>query len=144
MRGHRRQPLLACAGVARGIGAGEVPWSELTAGLNVEGIMRPWQINASSPMGVCTRAFNGHLRGVVLATSGGGLVVEDDHNGEVSSTDVCAPLRLVRSRAWRLFTSSAYLHQYAQFGMEDPRTSLLDAFAVVEQTIHLYSQLTIS
>ncbi|KAL5112094.1 Tubulin delta chain [Taenia crassiceps] len=144
LHGHRRQPLLACAGVARGTGAGEVQWSELTAGLDVKGIMRPWQINASSPMGTCARAFNGHLRGVFLATNGGGLVVEDDRTGEAPSTDVCAPLRLVRSRAWRLFTSSAYLHQYAQFGMEDPRASLLDAFAVVEQTIHLYSQLATS
>ncbi|KAL5970043.1 Tubulin delta chain, partial [Taenia solium] len=144
LRGHRRQPLLACAGVARGTGAGEVLWSELTAGLDVEGVMRPWQVNASSPMGMCTRAFNGHLRGVFLATNGGGLVIEDDHTDEASSTDVCAPLRMVRSRAWRLFTSSAYLHQYAQFGMEDPRASLLEAFSVVEQAIHLYSQLATS
>ncbi|EUB58434.1 Tubulin delta chain [Echinococcus granulosus] len=144
LRGHRRQPLLACTGVARGTGAGEVLWSELTAGLDVEGVMRPWRVNASLPMGVCTRAFNGHLRGVFLATNGGGLVAKDDRTDGGASTDVCAPLRLLRSRAWRLFTSSAYLHQYSQFGMEDPRASLLDAFAVVEQTIYLYSQLTTS
>ncbi|VDM31558.1 unnamed protein product [Hydatigera taeniaeformis] len=145
LRSYRRQPLLSCAGVARGAGADEVLWSGLTTGLDAEGVTRPWEVNTSSPMSVYARAFNGHFRGVFLATNGGGLVAEGDHNGaKASSTDVCAPLRLVRSRAWRLFTSSAYLHQYAQFGMEDPRASLLDAFAVVEQTIHLYSQLTTS
>ncbi|KAM7541291.1 hypothetical protein Aperf_G00000026681 [Anoplocephala perfoliata] len=143
LRGYHWQPLLACSGVARGSGApGELAWSELTKDLlNHESTFQPW--SESPSLGVSNRVFNGHHRGLFLATSGGGLIADPTEPSAVS-TDVCAPLRSVRSRAWRLFSASAYLHQYAQYGMEDPRESFLDAFAVVEQTIHTYSQLATS
>lgn len=141
LRGYHWQPLLACVGVARGSGApGDLLWSELTKDLlNPECTFQPW--SESPSLGVSNRVFNGHHRGLFLATSGGGLVADPTESDSTMNTDVCAPLRLVRSRAWRLFSASAYLHQYAQYGLEDPRGSFLDAFGVVEQTIHSYSQL---
>ncbi|KAM3178474.1 hypothetical protein ACTXT7_002494 [Hymenolepis weldensis] len=143
LHGYQRQPLLACTGVARGSGEpGELSWSELTEDLlNPEVTFQSW--NGSRSMGVSNRVFNGHPRGLFIATSGGGLI-SDPSAPSPLNTDVCAPLRLVRSRAWRLFSASAYLHQYAQYGMEDPKEAFLEAFAVVEQTIHSYLQLNVS
>ncbi|VDN97441.1 unnamed protein product [Rodentolepis nana] len=140
LHGYQRQPLLAFTGVARGSGApGELSWSDLAEDLvNTKVTFQSW--SGSTSTGVSNRAFNGHSRGLFLATSGGGLI-SDPSSPSTLDTDVCAPLRLVRSRAWRLFSASAYLHQYAQYGMEDPKEAFLEAFAVVEQTIHSYSQL---
>ena len=139
---------MGCAGFARGAGACEISWSELTAGLmDTDGIAQPWRDSGSPVVSMCSRPFNGHPRGLFLATNGGGLVTDtqsDSCDGTARCTDTCAPLRFVRSRAWRLFAKSAYLHQYAQFGMENPRASFLEAFAAVDQTIHSYAQLIAS
>lgn len=145
LSGQGRQPLLSCSGVARGVGAGDLSWSELTASLSyTDGIAQPWNDNTTSMVCLCNRSFNGHPRGLFLATNGGGLLKENPPSDYNWSTDICAPLRFARSRAWRLFTTSAYLHQYAQFGMEDPRVSFLEAFAVIDQTIHCYTRLKTS
>ncbi|VDD80199.1 unnamed protein product [Mesocestoides corti] len=152
LRGYQRQPLLAYSAVLRGDGASELlsdnqTWLDLTSGLLQDASSRTWRDCPKMPSaGACGRAFNGHPRSLFLATSGGGLVSASgqDDEANAASSDVCAPLRLVRSRAWRLFTSSAYLHQYTQFGLEDPRQTFLDAFAAIEQTIHVYSQLRTS
>lgn len=140
LHGYQRQPLLACTGVARGLGApGELSWSEMT-----EGLKSPITWSGSESLGVSSRSFNGHPRGLYLASSGGGLVADSSLVPSAVSSDVCAPIRLVRSRAWQLYTASAYLHQYAHYGMEDPKAALLEAFAIVEQTVHVYSKLNVS
>lgn len=43
------------------------------------------------------------------------------------------------SKAWSMFASRAYIHQYIQHGLEEER--FMDCFATLEQVIHNYKKL---
>ncbi|XP_073239406.1 tubulin delta chain-like [Porites lutea] len=50
-----------------------------------------------------------------------------------------APLNSVVQKAWNMFTSRAYVHQYLKYGMTEDR--FVDSFAATEQIIRNYSSL---
>uniref|UniRef100_A0A6I8NH49 Tubulin delta 1 n=1 Tax=Ornithorhynchus anatinus TaxID=9258 RepID=A0A6I8NH49_ORNAN len=49
------------------------------------------------------------------------------------------PLDTIVGRAWNMFASKAYVHQYTKFGMEEE--DFLDSFTVLEQVVASYSNL---
>ena len=50
-----------------------------------------------------------------------------------------APLNSVVQKAWNMFTSRAYVHQYLKYGMTEDH--FVDSFAATEQIIRNYSAL---
>ena len=50
-----------------------------------------------------------------------------------------APLNSVVQKAWNMFTSRAYVHQYLKYGMTEDH--FVDSFAATEQIIRNYSSL---
>lgn len=50
-----------------------------------------------------------------------------------------APLNFVVQKAWNMFTSRAYVHQYLKYGMAEDH--FVDSFAATEQIIKSYSSL---
>ena len=59
------------------------------------------------------------------------------NNGQSSIVD---GLDQIVSRAWNMFASRAYLHQYTKCGLEE--NDFVDCFAVLEQVIADYRQLS--
>ena len=58
----------------------------------------------------------------------------------VSNSQGCIqPLNSVCRKAWNMYTSKAYVHQYEKFGLENEE--FLDSFVTVEQTIKNYATL---
>jgi hypothetical protein len=52
-----------------------------------------------------------------------------------------SPVKTVVEKAWRMFTSHAYLHQYDQHGVE--REDFIGCFARAEQIIKNYEELAV-
>ncbi|XP_066592563.1 tubulin delta chain-like [Prorops nasuta] len=53
---------------------------------------------------------------------------------------ISKPLEEILQKAWTLYTHSAFLHQYKQFGLEEQ--DFLEAFAKIENIINNYKKLT--
>ncbi|XP_021032914.1 tubulin delta chain [Mus caroli] len=49
------------------------------------------------------------------------------------------PLDMIVGKAWNMFSSKAYIHQYTKFGMEEE--DFLDSFALLEQVVASYGSL---
>lgn len=49
------------------------------------------------------------------------------------------PLDMVVGKAWNMFSSKAYIHQYTKFGMEEE--DFLDSFTLLEQVVSSYGSL---
>lgn len=49
------------------------------------------------------------------------------------------PLDMVVGKAWNMFSSKAYIHQYTKFGMEEE--DFLDSFTLLEQVVASYGSL---
>ncbi|EPY78411.1 tubulin delta chain [Camelus ferus] len=56
-----------------------------------------------------------------------------------NSQSLVKPLDMIVGKAWNMFASKAYLHQYTKFGIEEE--DFLDGFALLEQVIASYSNL---
>lgn len=56
-----------------------------------------------------------------------------------NSQSPVAPLNSVVQKAWNMFTSRAYVHQYLKYGMMEDH--FVDSFAATEQIIRNYSSL---
>ena len=56
-----------------------------------------------------------------------------------NSSAIAAPLEAVTSKAWKMFSARAYLHQYQSFGLA--QDDFLDCFASVEQIIKNYKEI---
>ena len=56
-----------------------------------------------------------------------------------NSSAIAAPLDAVTSKAWKMFSAKAYLHQYQSFGLA--QDDFLDCFASVEQIIRNYREI---
>ncbi|CAH8495842.1 unnamed protein product [Heterobilharzia americana] len=95
------------------------------------------------------RYFDDYPRSLFVASNGGGprldirSTVDDDHKelltSAASSGDTAASLRCVSLRAWELFGSRAYIHQYEKYGLTTDM--LMDCVATVEQVAHCYATL---
>ncbi|XP_044286074.1 tubulin delta chain isoform X3 [Varanus komodoensis] len=70
------------------------------------------------------RAFNGYEKSASLVSNSQCLV---------------KPLDTVVGRAWKMFASKAYIHQYTNFGIEED--DFLDCFTTLEQVIASYASL---
>ncbi|KAM6163195.1 tubulin delta chain [Rhynchocyon petersi] len=70
------------------------------------------------------RAFNRYEKSATLVSNSQFLV---------------KPLDMVVSKAWNMFASKAYVHQYTKFGMEEE--DFLDSFTLLEQVIASYCNL---
>ncbi|VDL98341.1 unnamed protein product [Schistocephalus solidus] len=140
VKGYKRFPVVAFSAVARGDGAAEL----LSDTSRLSGFLSdaPASSAFQTPfMGTC-RPLCGYPRSLFLATNGGGLMPADlNAESSPTGTDPAASLRQVCARAWRLFAAKAYLHQYAQYGLE--MDTFMDCFAVVEQTVHTYAGLAV-
>ncbi|VEL43079.1 unnamed protein product [Protopolystoma xenopodis] len=95
--------------------------------------------------------FCGFPRSLILATNGGGAVPIDatssdpshlQSSSDLGDGDPALCLRHVADAAWRLFANRAYLHQYERYGLT--KETVMDCFAVVEQTAHCYDRLSFS
>lgn len=140
--GFRRQTILACSAVIRGDGALDAARnSQLVSSLFTD--LFPYPTAASTfqtdRISASSHRFNGYSKSLFLAVNGGGLTPLE--SGSQSGTDPAMCLRQVSTRAWELFAAKAYLHQYTQYGLE--MEAFLDSFAVTEQIIHAYAQLTV-
>lgn len=49
------------------------------------------------------------------------------------------PLDMIVGKAWNMFASKAYIHQYTKFGIEEE--DFLDSFTLLEQVIASYCNL---
>ncbi|XP_034360394.1 tubulin delta chain [Arvicanthis niloticus] len=49
------------------------------------------------------------------------------------------PLNMIVGKAWNMFSSKAYIHQYTKFGMEEE--DFLDSFTLLEQVVASYGSL---
>nr|XP_031541051.1 tubulin delta chain isoform X2 [Vicugna pacos] len=56
-----------------------------------------------------------------------------------NSQSLVKPLDMIVGKAWNMFASKAYLHQYTKFGIEEE--DFLDGFALLEQVIASYRNL---
>ncbi|XP_076138196.1 tubulin delta chain [Alosa pseudoharengus] len=56
-----------------------------------------------------------------------------------NSQSLLGPLNSMVGKAWNMFASRAYIHQYMKFGISEE--DFLDSFTVLEQVISSYSQL---
>ena len=54
-----------------------------------------------------------------------------------NSQSVVTPLDRTVSKAWNMFSSRAYVHQYAKHGLSE--ADFMDSFACLEQVIHDYN-----
>lgn len=50
------------------------------------------------------------------------------------------PLSTITSKAWRMYSARAYVHQYAQFGMNEE--TFMESFVKIEQVLKNYSSLS--
>jgi len=74
------------------------------------------------------RAFGQREKSAVLINNGQSSVVDS--------------LDRTVSRAWNMFASRAYLHQYTSHGLDE--NNFVDCFAVLEQIVADYKQLSAS
>ena len=59
----------------------------------------------------------------------------------VSNSQSCvSPLDTVTGKAWKMFSSRAFVHQYNQFGLSDDK--FMECFVTVEQILKNYSSIT--
>ncbi|TGZ47816.1 hypothetical protein CRM22_011013 [Opisthorchis felineus] len=144
-----RLPLLGCFAVLRGHDAHEhvqQPASfahELTRDLLVSTSVSCPPTDASFIHGH-DRPFLGYPRSLFVVSNGGGSRLGEDilRGGTLdfaSTGDPAASLNYAISRAWGMFASKAYLHQYERYGLTSEL--LMDCFANVEQAAHCYSSL---
>lgn len=56
-----------------------------------------------------------------------------------NSQSLVKPLDMIVGKAWNMFASRAYLHQYTKFGIEEE--DFLDSFTLLEQVIASYCNL---
>lgn len=149
-------PLLSCVAVLRGRDALEYVVDPAGfSGQSTHGLYFSTPSlfgKSSSPLVVRghSRPFLHYPRSLFLASNGGGMRYteptggvrlsagnEDSH--PASNGDTVVSLRYVASRAWEMFTSRAYLHQYERYGLTTEL--LMDCFAAVEQVAHCYGSL---
>ncbi|CAL8080158.1 unnamed protein product [Calicophoron daubneyi] len=148
---HRtRVPLLSSFAVLRGQGAEEhvrhpdAFAHDLTKGLFSKA-GSPVSYQYSSVRGHA-HPFVGYPRGLFVVSNGGGARIDDQATAkdvtEEAATcgDTVASLTHVASRAWEMFVSKAYLHQYERYGLTTDL--LMDCFANVQQIAHCYTSLT--
>ncbi|KAH8859520.1 Tubulin delta chain [Schistosoma japonicum] len=93
------------------------------------------------------RYFGDYPRSLFVASNGGGQRMEIISNADTnrkqflmsaaSSGDTSASLKYVSLRAWELFASRAYVHQYEKYGLTTD--VFMDCVATVEQIAHSYS-----
>eukprot|EP00039_Didymoeca_costata_P006320 m.89262 g.89262 ORF g.89262 m.89262 type:complete len:433 (+) comp13210_c0_seq3:98-1396(+) len=72
----------------------------------------------------CPTQFCGHEKGVALLNN---------------SESVIHPLETTISKAWSMFTSRAFVHQFSQFGVTED--SFMDNFAKTEQILKSYKEI---
>ncbi|VDP13646.1 unnamed protein product [Echinostoma caproni] len=148
-------PILSCVAVLRGQDSMEYTRepaafsNELTKGLFPTDRLSPRSVISSSIRGH-SRPFMNYPRSLFLASNGGGMrlpnpCAADNPTGDgdanaASSGDTVASLRYAASRAWEMFASRAYLHQYERYGLGTEL--MMDCFATVEQIAHCYTSLS--
>jgi len=115
---------VANALVLRGKGAASVPIDSLN-----EGAMYPKWLPANQRLQVYTnsRPFSGYEKSASLLT-----------NSQIS-IDTIDKLVL---KAWNMFTSKAYVHQYEKHGLTSE--DFLDCFTILESVICDYQRLSIT
>ncbi|TPP61654.1 Tubulin delta chain [Fasciola gigantica] len=143
-------PLLSCVSVLRGQDAMEhvrdpIEFAhESTHGLFGSNRSSFGKSDSSSVVRGHGRPFMNYPRSLFLASNGGGMrfpeptEITDAH--AASNGDTTASLRYAASRAWEMFASRAYLHQYERYGLSTEL--LMDCFAMVEQIAHDYGSLS--
>nr|CAH8841173.1 unnamed protein product [Trichobilharzia regenti] len=95
------------------------------------------------------RYFGDYPRSLFVASNGGGphlgncSTIDDAYKESLISSalsgDTVASLKCVSLRAWELFGSRAYIHQYEKYGLT--ADMFMDCVATVEQVAHCYSKL---
>ncbi|CAH8606481.1 unnamed protein product [Dicrocoelium dendriticum] len=146
-----RLPILGCMAVLRGQDADEhIRQPEAFVHDLTKNLIRstpPSSLSLCLPMhstflGSHTRSFLGYPRSLFIASNGGGArptISPDEPNSPAPKEGIPASLSHVSGRAWEMFASKAFLHQYERFGLTND--IFLDCFATVEQIAHCYSTL---
>ncbi|CAI2726719.1 unnamed protein product [Schistosoma spindalis] len=152
-----RLPLLSYLSVLRGDGASDHVRDSNTF---VHSLTRDLLISGPSPAPVPSsfgsvvrghqRHFGDYPRSLFVASNGGGSRIDNVSTAETnrkelwmsaaSLGDTSASLKYVSLRAWELFASRAYIHQYEKYGLTTD--IFIDCVATVEQIAHCYSTLS--
>lgn len=144
-------PILECVAVLRGQDADEhIQQPEAFLHDLTKNLIRPTRQSSlfsrhpiySTFLGSHTRSFLGYPRSLFIATNGGGTqptTAPNEPRSTAPKESIPAYLSHVTSRAWEMFASKAFFHQYERFGLTND--VFLDCFAAVEQIAHCYSTL---